>query len=137
MGAGDFMNLVKIRNYLTDNNIDMTVFSPRHVTRIRILLVVHLPEAMEFAGIIHDTRKLYRSFTQKMISRRIKKYFVLNDYLLENLPPGIPVKTESFYPVYFSEFKKINLHKTANALWVCIPGLVVFKSRADRGCCKD
>jgi hypothetical protein len=83
----------------------------------------------EFTGIIHLSSKLWTSRSQKIISRKISKYFVLADFIkdkLEEAKPGVSI--ESFYPIYFP------VEKAADALQdpshqICVPGAVDFARR--------
>jgi len=66
--------------------------------------------AVEFIGIIHTLKKFQGSYTQKVINRKIKKYFVLNDYFLEKIDPPKEIRVSSFYPLRFPYFDT-KLHK--------------------------
>lgn len=89
-----------------------------------------LKKKIKCLGIIHDQKKINHSFSQRLISNTIKNYFVLNDYMLHSA--NIENKTlhfESFYPIFFPEFEKINLHKPKNEVWITIPGEFDFNRR--------
>lgn len=79
-------------------------------------------------GILHDTKKLERSFTQRIISKKVKKYFVLNDALLpsDNTTGGI--KVQSFYPIFFPKYEPLAVFKQKD-IWIGIPGRVDYERR--------
>ena len=79
----DFNNLLNIRRYLIEKNIKEVIFNSADGIRIRNLLLFPFPKEMEFAGILHDSEKVIRSGNQKFINKKVKKYFVLNDYILD------------------------------------------------------
>src|SRR5680860_374923 len=79
-------------------------------------------------GILHDTKKLDSSSTQRIISRKIKKYFVLNDALLPAEEPRGSIKIQSFYPLFFPEYEPVPVYKQ-NDIWIGIPGRVDYDRR--------
>jgi hypothetical protein len=52
-------------------------------------------------------RKFQGSFTQKVIHRKVKKYVVLSDDLLERVYPPAGISVGSFYPVSFPRFDQM------------------------------
>lgn len=79
-------------------------------------------------GILHDTKKLDSSFTQRIISQKVKKYFVLNDALLpENQKVG-DIKLQSFYPIFFPDYEPVPVYKQ-NEIWIGIPGRIDYDRR--------
>ncbi len=81
-----------------------------------------LPKSIEAIGIIHTLRKFEGSFTQKVIHKKFKKYFVLSDDLLKkaNVPKGIQV--ESFYPLAYPSWEGSTIQKDVNEYWVVLTG---------------
>ena len=63
---------------------------------------------VECIGLLHNTKKLEKSFTQKIIGTKIKKYFVLSEYLKNRVVlKRQNTKIESYYPIFFQKLKKI------------------------------
>ena len=62
---------------------------------------------VEFIGIIHTIRMFQGSFTQKWISTKVKKYFVLSEFLLQQtkVPKGISI--DYFYPIRFPDLQPV------------------------------
>ncbi|MDH5230054.1 MAG: hypothetical protein OEY38_08350 [Gammaproteobacteria bacterium] len=82
-------------------------------------------------GVLHGVHRLQQSRTQQWISKYIKKYFVLNDYILHVLP-AVEVRrfhVASFYPIFFPPQISAVIEKPDDEFWVCIPGQVEFKRR--------
>lgn len=120
----------KIRKYLLNNKIDTVIFNTATGRIIQELLFV-LPGKLRYFGTIHDGRKLVKSSTQKSITKRIKKYFVLNDFIKRYLTEkGINDKPiETYYPVYFPPLPFEKLDKGAGDFWIIVPGKVEQKRR--------
>lgn len=127
-GAGewaDFRQLLKIRRYLMDQKIQVAVLNTARGSRIRNLLL--LPSRRtQFIGIGHIANKIFSGFTSRLIRSKVKKYFVLNDYILPQLPRRQGIRVSSMYPIFFPPFKHIALNKPADEFWVCIPGGIEF-----------
>jgi glycosyltransferase involved in cell wall biosynthesis len=93
-----------------------------------------LPRRYKFIGVHHNADKLIRgrSFSQNLISRRMKHYFVLADYVKENLLPLIPrnIFLEDVYTVYYDKPEGFREIPKTRKLRVAIPG-AVEQSRRD------
>ena len=88
------------------------------------LLNTQLLKGIQYTGLIHLSKKLWISSSQKIINRKIKKYFVLADFIEENLErTNSSLKTSFFYPVYFPESNSNEPSevKIRNEFHVCIP----------------
>ena len=79
-------------------------------------------------GVLHNIKKLKSSFTQSLISIKIKKYFVLNDNLGEKVSGNKKIRLQSFYPIYFPNFPYI-LNKPKKEIWLVIPGSIDYHRR--------
>lgn len=95
---------------------------------IRNLVLILNFYKVKCVGILHDTKKLHASFTQSLISTKIKKYLVLSDHLEEKAKKESKVSLSSFYPIFFPEYE-LNISKPKDEIWVVIPGSVDFKRR--------
>jgi hypothetical protein len=110
-----------IRKYIRKNKIDTIIINTAEITVIRNLSFF-LP-AINCVGIVHNAKKLEQSFTfTKILSRRIKKFFVLGDYLLSRINPDPIFKVASFFPVYFPKVKQLTPIKPLPDFWVIVPG---------------
>lgn len=110
-----------------DKIIFNTASSSKQLRNISLLLLFFKVECI---GILHNTKKLKNSFTQKIISCKIKKYFVLSDYLKQNAEVNkSKISVESFYPIYFPKIHEKKIKKNKNEIWFCIPGRVEFSRR--------
>ncbi|TDU42654.1 hypothetical protein BXY82_0047 [Gelidibacter sediminis] len=117
---------IKLTKYL--KNFDKVIFntasSSKSLRNIVFLLNAYQTECI---GIIHHVRKLNKSFTQKIISAKIKKYFALSDSLKNNIQvKDTGVRLESFYPIFFPSVERLPLNKKENEIWICIPGRVFY-----------
>lgn len=73
--------------------------------RVRLLMLRLLFDKTPIAALHHNPQKLMGSSSQKMINWRLKKYFVLADYIKTAVQKHLPatVHVESFYPIFFEE----------------------------------
>ena len=108
---------------------DLIILNTAHSYSVLRNLTVLLRFAQaKCVGILHDTKKLDSSSTQRIISRKIKKYFVLNDALLPAEEPRGNIKVQSFYPIFFPEYEPLPVYKQ-NDIWIGIPGRVDYDRR--------
>jgi len=119
------MNLRRVLNFIKTNNIHSIIINTAQGAFIRDLCFF-LPPYLNLTGISHNPQKIGHSFTQKFISRKIKKYLVLNDYILKNLPQLHGLSYSSFYPVFYPHKHQ---PKNDNTLRVAIPGAIDFNRR--------
>jgi hypothetical protein len=114
--------------YLKRNKIHRVVLNTAEGNHVRDLCLVASPGGL-FTGILHHAYKLSRSFTQKLISFRIRKYFVLGDYLLAGLNTQGRVRVASFYPIFFPISNSVEIHKPDDEVWIGIPGELNYLRR--------
>lgn len=116
---------LRILNFLNKNNIDRVIFNSLHYKQISTLLMFSSSKKRKHFGLVHDLKDL-KSKQTKVISNKINGYFVLNDYLLENVGKyGIDkAKFQSFYPIFFEETETKPLKKGDGEIWIVIPGLL-------------
>jgi hypothetical protein len=112
--------------YLRTKKIDLIIFNTAHGLFIRDLSLLLLFSKVRAYGILHQADKVLYSVTQKIISLKIKHYYVLNDFVLEWLKKNFlseKIKFSSFYPIYFPErfYTKKEQHKS---IILCIPGAI-------------
>lgn len=125
--SNDLLKLYKIHQYLIKNEIDKVIINTAS-NEIISKLIYFIPKQTKIFGIIHSLKKLTTSFSQSLINKRIKKYFVINDYLMSYVPKFSDTKFSSFYPIYFKE-SAIKIDKDDDDFWVAIPGSIEFIRR--------
>ena len=114
-----------VRVLATFDKVIFNTASSSKFLRDLVLLLRFYP--VECVGILHHTKKLSASFTQRLISSKIKKYFVLADHLVPKETNGA-IKISSFYPIFFPPYPK-TLVKPVDEIWICIPVGIDFKRR--------
>lgn len=118
-----------LRRFIRKHRIEAVVFNTTEITIVRNLLLL-LPR-LNYTGIVHNAKRLEKSFTfTKIISRKMKKFFVLSDYLMSKLHAFELFRIESFYPIYFPAVTTLNPVKSPNEYWITVPG-EVFTNRRD------
>lgn len=134
----DFDSLSKLQRFPLQfklvkhlKTFDKVIFNTASSSKsLRNVVLLMRGSKTECIGVIHHVKKLNKSFTQKLISSKIKKYFALSDTLKNNIQlKDTSLKLESFYPIFFPSTDKINLNKNENEVWICIPGRVFFDRR--------
>ncbi|MCL5245897.1 hypothetical protein M4I21_08785 [Cellulophaga sp. 20_2_10] len=111
------------------NNYDKVVFNTASSSRIvRNLCLFLLFSKTECIGVLHNIKKIEKSFTQSLISLKIKKYFVLNDFILPSREIK-KIKIVSFYPIFFPSFKKDETLDKKNKIWLTVPGRLDYNRR--------
>ena len=124
------LRFFKLHKIIRQNKFKFLIFNTASSKKEVIVLSFFLKTHLECIGVIHNLKKIKSSFSQKLINRSIKKYFVINDYLLKSTE--IDNKTlsfESFYPIFFPKYETLDLVKPQNELWITIPGGLDFNRR--------
>lgn len=120
--------MLDIFQYIRINRIKKIILNSAHGILVRDFCLL-APGNIEIIGVLHYADKLSGSFTQRFISSRVKKYFVLNDYLTQIIKTEGEKQFQSFYPIFFNSFNKIDTGKSKNEFWIAIPGPVEFLKR--------
>jgi hypothetical protein len=98
---GEWILVFRVLTYLRRNKIRRAVINTAEGNIIRKLARAS-GKNMDYTGIIHLARKLWTSRSQRIISRKIRKYLVLAGFIADNLERAYPsLSLEYFYPVYF------------------------------------
>ncbi|MFN5910344.1 MAG: hypothetical protein ACK45H_03325 [Bacteroidota bacterium] len=117
---GDFNKMRRLIHYFRREKIEKVVFNTAQGGNVRNLCLL-APKEIEFIGIIHTLNKFRGSFTQRIIDRKIRKYFVLNGHFLTQIPPRKGRSVTSFYPLRFPAFQ-VELEKPHGELWIGVIG---------------
>lgn len=116
----DLRLMMGVNHFLRSGGFSKAIINTAQGGHIRNLCLT-APKHIEFIGIIHTIRKFQGSFTQKLINRKIKKYFVLSDFLLERIAPPKGIRVESFYPLEYEHFQQ-KIEKAEHETWITIVG---------------
>lgn len=100
---GDFFAMVRLNKWFAANAIDIVIANTAQGGHIRNLCLT-ASSKVKFFGIIHTIKMLNGSFTQSLISRKIKQYFVLNDTLKQYIGEKPGMQIHSFYPLSYPHF---------------------------------
>jgi glycosyltransferase involved in cell wall biosynthesis len=126
-------SIYKLWRQIRKEKYDTVIFNTAQGSVLRSLMLLPYGKQTTFVGVMHNANKLFKSSSQQIISKKIKKYFVLNDYVTsiqEKLPH---LEIASFYPIFFPEFKTGTISKPNDEIWICIPGQLQQKRRDYRG----
>jgi glycosyltransferase involved in cell wall biosynthesis len=130
---------VAIRNMLKAVKFDNAVFLTAGGVALRNFLMMPISRKSSISGILHNTDKLSNSVTDRFIYKRMSKFFVLADFMLEYLPEKYCKKTQSIYTVFYPEYSQKNpeIQKSKDEFWVGIPGTVEFSRRDYMGLIRE
>lgn len=117
---GDFNTMRNLNKWLLKNGIKKVVANTAQGGHIRNLALTS-SKSIQFYGIVHTIKMFQGSFTQNLISRKVKNYFVLNDTLLEKVKPRKGLSIQSFYPLDYPSFNH-TIEKSSNECWITIIG---------------
>jgi len=125
--TSDFLS--KLKKYLVSSGFDKVIFNSIQEKYAKKLALNLFFSKIELIGLLHRSDKLSRSFSFFVLSFKLKKYFVLHDYLLQNLNPK-RVKVKPFYAVFYPKYELSgNFRKKSDEIWITVPGSVEFKRR--------
>ncbi|MDX2359460.1 MAG: hypothetical protein QNK23_01545 [Crocinitomicaceae bacterium] len=110
-GLKDFGTMRAALKFMKQEKVEKAILNTAQGSHVRNLCWVARISPIEFIGIIHTTRKFQGSFTQKSISKTVKKYLVLSEHLLKSIEVPKGVKVDYFYPIRFNK-KEWNIPKT-------------------------
>lgn len=121
-----FKILLGIRKDIISRGINTVIFNSAHGRQIRNLCMMPYPKGTKIYGTMHGINKLIKSATQKLISSRLSGYYLLNDYLIDNLKlvPQPQMSFKSYYPIFFPQYREEAIIKPEGELWITIPGQV-------------
>lgn len=130
-GIFQWQSLASLWKICKQEAFDKIIFNTAQGKIIKRFLKFPFPKSTIFYGTLHDIKKLENSHTQRIISRKVKNYFLLHHYL------GKQVRQENYsslrfavyYPVIFPQFASKNTLKSKDELWICVPGQVENKRR--------
>lgn len=124
---GDFSAMHNLNKWLKKNEIDVLIANTAQGGHVRNLCVT-ANRRTRFVGIIHTIKMLQGSFTQRLISRKIKQYFVLNDTLKKAVTPiSKGLQIDAFYPLDYPRFDTAVMNK--QGFQVTIVGGVEFRRK--------
>jgi len=116
--------------YILRHGISKVYINTAHGLLVRNFCLLSYLFSFEIIGLMHHGEKMKGSKTQAVISGKIKKYFVLSDYIRSNMEKlyGNKYKFSVFYPIILkkpSDFKK----QLRNEILICIPGEISDKRK--------
>ena len=116
--------------YIIIHNITRVFINTAHGLLVRNFCLFSRLFSFEVTGLMHHGEKLKGSKTQDIISGKIKKYFVLSDFIKENLESeyGNAFKFSAFYPVILKNHSGPAVQERDYKL-ICIPGEVSDKRK--------
>lgn len=115
----------QLKNLIKEKKAKQVVVNTAYNSILKHFCIKNLlNNSFEMIGVCHDVKKLKYSLQQILISLKIRKYFVLNDFLVKNkFTTGIfAPKIESFYPIFFADIPSNVIEKKEDEVYVTMPG---------------
>lgn len=130
-GLKQWIDLWIIRKILVRGKFDRIVFNSAQGNVPKNFFLLPKPRHGKRYGIIHNLRKLRNSHSQAVITRNLEGYFVLNDYLIDQVDDEIKkkVKLHPLYTIFYPDYPSRKLEKKDGDIWICIPGQVELSRR--------
>ncbi|MDX1651978.1 MAG: hypothetical protein R3277_05775 [Brumimicrobium sp.] len=119
-GRQDFLILKKFNQWLCQEKIFTLILNTAQGGHIRNL-VLSSRRKVKFFGVLHTIKKLEGSFTQKIISLKVKNYFLLNDTLVKKANYSGSLNLHVYYPLDFPIFDK-TVPKREDEFWITLIG---------------
>ena len=88
-----------------------------------------IPRRIKVVGVIHNIAKLKGSFGQHLITRRIDRYLLLSDMLLEAYKESCKKPVTVFYPIDYPSYGSVEIAKPSGELWIAVPGEMSYMRR--------
>lgn len=104
---GNFLLANKMMRLIRKTGAQHVVFNTAQGGHVRNAVLWTVFRKLNFVGIIHTTRKFEGSFTQRIISLKIKKYLLLSDFLKQRVGSRKNIKIDFFYPIHFPSYPKV------------------------------
>lgn len=126
-----FISLFRVRSFLLQQNLDSIILNTAQGSIPLKFFLLYFPKRFRFYGIIHNVHKLETSLGQKIISRKVRSYFVLSKYQYLHIMGSKKLSFNYFNPSFFPAYKnheKILVEK-GDEMWVVIPGTLEYKRR--------
>lgn len=122
-------SLMALRRYIIDNDINLVIFNTLHGSKVLKFMLLPFPKKISFYGTIHNVRKMKSSFGQKLICRKIKKVFLLADYLKLSFKKVSDIPCESYSPSMVPSATIAPINKNVEEIWAVVPGSIEYKRR--------
>lgn len=121
--------LQDLLSFIKKNNIELVILNTAHGSLCKQLAIRLLwNRNVKIVGVYHYINKLKWSFSQKILSLKIKKQFILNSLFLENKTIKHSKNRTTFYPIFYPKIEE-RVEKNKNELFITIPGGISQKHR--------
>jgi hypothetical protein len=117
----------ELHRRLRDEDTDTVVISSYNGEMVKLFMLLK-PRDLRVFGIVHGTEKLNSSAWVRMLTKRVRGYFVLNDHLLQYCLPRMGT-VRPLYTIFYPPYPRRDIAKEDGALHVCVPGQLEYKRR--------
>lgn len=117
---GDFQVMRKLNKWFAQEKISRVVCNTAQGGHIRNLTLT-AAKNVRFFGLIHTIKMLDGRFTQRLISGKIKDYFILNQTLVDYADKPTGIRLHVFYPLSYPSFN-LTIEKDQNECWISVIG---------------
>jgi hypothetical protein len=134
-GIRGVLDLFRLKEYVIEQGFEKVILNTAQGSLIGRWMRFKFPSNIQFYGTLHNISKLEGSHSQSRIHKKVKSYFVLNEYLLDKARKLAPkgLRFQTYYPIFFPDYPTVALDKGPDEIWITIPGQVEFKRRDYEG----
>ena len=132
------ISIFRIHFYVRRHRISHLIINTLESTIIRNSFLVSFPKKLNCTAILHNAQKLVSGKSlHRIVGKKVKKFFVLSEYIRRNFQSQTHFKLSVFYPIYFPKFEFVTLEKSPGEIWITIPGSVEPQRRDYAGLLKE
>lgn len=129
-----FKFIHSLKKEWADLGVAKVIFNTAQGSLVKRLLLHPFYNKVEYFGILHNVGKLEGSAGQKVISKKLKNYFLLSDYLKSKALKLSNKEFHVFYPVFFPKINEVIVDEDPyETTYVFVPGQVERKRRDYEG----
>lgn len=121
-------SLLKVRRMILDQHIDIVILNTAQGNKALKFSLLPFPKRIEFLGTIHNLGKLKSNLGQSIICRKVRKLFLLADYLMNSVP-ACKYKIQPYSPCYLPDYPEADIEKPQDQIWAVVPGSIEYKRR--------
>ncbi len=128
-GLNTFKSIVEVNKVISKRKIRNVYFNTAQGNPIWKFFLIPFSKNINFVGTLHNISKLDNSFSQRFITKKIKRYVLLSEILLPAYEKVCKKPVSVFYPIIYPIISNVEFSKPEGEIWIVIPGSVDYRRR--------
>ena len=128
-GAKGLKAIWNLYRYLLKGGFTHIYFNTASGSEALKFFMLPLPRRIKTLGTLHNVAKLTSSFGQKMITRCMDGYVLLNEILKERYSKLCKLPVAVLYPIIYPKIDVVDIEKPDGEMWIAVPGAVSLSRR--------